>query len=72
MSDGSFGIVSKENGHHITYLMSNRVILLKRPYIPLANAPRGFQYVKTTCKKSWPGSLFQLLHLTIILCFKDK
>ena len=23
MSDGSFGIVSKENGHHITYLMSN-------------------------------------------------
>ena len=41
MSDGSFGIVSKQNGHHITYLMSNRVILLKRPYIPLANAPRG-------------------------------
>ena len=41
MSDGSFGIVSKQNGHHITYLMSNRVILLKRPYIFLANVPRG-------------------------------
>ena len=70
MSDGSFGIVSNQNGHHITYLMSNRVILLKSLISPLP-MPLGVQYVKT-CKKSWPGSLVQLLHLTFIPCFKVK
>ena len=35
MPDGSFGIVSKQNGRHITYLMSNRVILLKGLISPL-------------------------------------
>ena len=71
MSDGSFGIVSKQSGRHITYLMSNRVIVLKRPYIPLSML-LGVQYVKTTCKKSWPGRLFQLLNLTFNPCFKVK
>ena len=31
----------KQNCHHITWLMSNRVILLKRPYISPNIAPRG-------------------------------
>ena len=36
----SFGLV-KQNGRHITCLMSNRVIPLKRPYISPYIAPRG-------------------------------
>ena len=26
--------------------------------------------MKTTCRKSWPGSLFQVLNLTFDACFK--
>ena len=28
--------------------------------------------MKTTCMKSWPGNLFQVLNLTIDSCFKVK
>ena len=28
--------------------------------------------VKTTCRKSWPGNLFQVLNLTFDPCFKVK
>ena len=51
--------------------MSNGVILLKRPYISPKIAPRGSE-CKTTCRKSWPGNLIQVLNLTFDPCFKVK
>ena len=30
------------------------------------------QNVKTTCRKSWPGNLFQVLNLSFDSCFKVK
>ena len=52
-------------------LMTNRVILLKgliSPQILLLEVLN----VKTTCGKSWPGNLFQVLNLTFDSCFKVK
>ena len=71
MSDSSFGIVSKQNGRLITCSMSNGDNLLK-DLISLLPMLLGVRNVKTTCKKSWPGSLFQLLHLIFNPCFKFK
>ena len=36
----------KQNGHHITRLMSNGVIQLKRPYISPNIAPRGLEVAR--------------------------
>ena len=45
----------------ISRLMSNGVILLKRPYISLTIAHQGLE---TTKRKSWPENIFQVLNLT--------
>ena len=42
----------KQNGRHITCLMSNGVILLKRPYISPKKLLLEVRNVKTTCRKS--------------------
>ena len=51
--------------------MSNRVILLKRPYISPNIAPRGLE-CEVTCRKSWPGNLFQVLNFTFDHWYKVK
>ena len=48
----------------ISRLMSNRIILLKRPYISLIIATRGLECEKNY-RKLWPGNLFQLLTFTL-------
>ena len=42
--------------------MSNGFILLKGPCISPNIAPRGLE-CETTCRKSWPWNLFQVLNL---------
>ena len=53
----------KQKGRHITCLMSNGIILVKGLISPLSLL-LGVWNVKTTCRKSWPGNLFQMLNLT--------
>ena len=55
----------------VSCFMSKNVILLKRPYISPKIAPRGSE-CETTCRKLWPGNLFQVLNLAFDPCFKVK
>ena len=55
--------------YHITCLISNGDILLKRPDFSLIMAPRGSE-CQTSYRKSWPGNHFQALNLTSDPCFK--
>ena len=59
VAGSKFGLVQKQNGHHITCLMSNRVILLKRPYISPNIAPRGSE-----CENNLYKGVHVILKLT--------
>ena len=55
----------------ILLLMSNGIILLKRPYISLIITTRDLE-CEISYRKSWPGNLFQLLTLTFDPFFSVK
>ena len=50
--------------------MLNGISLLKKTYISLITLLLGVPNVTTTCRKSWPGNLFQLLNLTFDSCLR--
>ena len=62
---------AKQNGRHITCLMSNGVILLKGLISPLPLL-LGVWDVKTIFRKSRPWNISQVLNLTFDPCFKVK